>query len=278
MNINWYPGHMVKARREIEKNLKMVDMVLILLDARAPFSCRNIDLERIAAKKRIIMIFSKEDLADPKDTRKFVAQFAAEGIPVATINSLDGRGSKGVLQLISDTFREKAEQMLARGRRVRAMRVMVAGVPNVGKSTFLNCLVGKKVAQTGAKPGVTRGQQWIRIREDIELMDTPGLMWPKVEHESQGKKLALLNIVGENAYNEYEIALFLLETLKDKKPEVLLDKLKLKDLNKSTEEILDDISMVRGHLIKEGRPDTAKTCQLLLQDFRKGKLGRISLD
>ncbi len=278
MSINWYPGHMVKARREIEKNLKMVDMVLILLDARAPFSCRNIDLERIAGKKRIIMIFSKVDLADPNDTRKFAAQFAEEGIPVATINSLNGKGSKGVLQLVSDTFREQADKLLARGRRVRAARVMVAGVPNVGKSTFLNCLVGKKVAQTGAKPGVTRGQQWIRIRDDIELMDTPGLMWPKIENDQQGMKLALLNIVGENAYQEYEVALFLLEVLKEKKPDVLLDKLKLKDINKPNEEILYDISILRGHLLKEGRPDTAKTCKLLLQDFRKGKLGRISLD
>ncbi|KUG04612.1 50s ribosomal subunit maturation gtpase rbga [hydrocarbon metagenome] len=278
MSINWYPGHMVKARREIEKNLKMVDMVLILLDARAPFSCRNIDLERMASKKSIIMILSKVDLADPSHTRKYVSQFLQEGIPVATINSINSKGSKEVFQVISDTFREQADKMRARGRRVRAVRVMVAGVPNAGKSTFLNCLVGKKVARTGATPGVTRGQQWIRIREDIELMDTPGLMWPKIENETQGKKLALLSIVGENAYQEYEVALFLLEVLKEKNPDILLTKLKLKNIDKANEEILDDISILRGHLLKEGRPDTEKTCKLLLQDFRKGRLGRISLD
>ncbi len=278
MSINWYPGHMVKAKREIEKNLKMVDMVLILLDARAPFSCRNIDLERMASKKSIIMIFSKVDLADSSHTRKYISRFQEEGIPVGTINSLNSRGRKEVLQLISDTFLEQADKMRARGRRVRAVRVMVAGVPNVGKSTFLNCLVGKKVAQTGAKPGVTRGQQWIRIRDDIELMDTPGLMWPKIENETQGKKLALLDIVGENAYQEYEIALFLLEVLKEKNPDILLDKLKIEDINKHNEELLDNISILRGHLLKGGRPDTAKTCKLLLQDFRKGKLGRLSLD
>lgn len=278
MSINWYPGHMVKAKREIEKNLKMVDMVLILLDARAPFSCRNIDLEKMARRKSIIMIFSKVDLADPDYTKKYISRFAKEGIPVAGINSLNGRGSKEVLQLISDTFKEQADKMVAKGRRVRAARVMVAGVPNVGKSTFLNCLVGKKAAQTGAKPGVTKGQQWIRIRDDIELMDTPGLMWPKIENEDQGKKLALLNIVGENAYQEYEVALFLLDILKQKSPDILTGKLKLKDINKPNEELLDDISILRGHLLKQGRPDTAKTCKLLLQDFRKGKLGRLSLD
>jgi ribosome biogenesis GTPase A len=183
-----------------------------------------------------------------------------------------------VLQTIIDTFGEQADKIRARGRRVRAVRVMVAGVPNVGKSTFLNCMVGKKVAQTGAKPGVTRGGQWIRIREDIEFMDTPGLMWPKIEDEMQAKKLALLNIVGENAYNEYEIALFLLEVLKEKKPAILLEKFKLEDIHKHNEELLEEISIQRGHLLKEGRPDTAKTCKLLLQDFRQGKLGALSLD
>jgi ribosome biogenesis GTPase A len=278
VSINWYPGHMVKARREIEKNLKMVDLVLLLLDARAPLSCRNQDLERLAGNKRIIMVFNKVDLAHPGYIKKHARQLEQEGFAVALINSLNGQGRKKVLQTIIDTFGEQADKIRARGRRVRAVRVMVAGVPNVGKSTFLNCMVGKKVAQTGAKPGVTRGGQWIRIREDIEFMDTPGLMWPKIEDEMQAKKLALLNIVGENAYNEYEIALFLLEVLKEKKPAILLEKFKLEDIHKHNEELLEEISIQRGHLLKEGRPDTAKTCKLLLQDFRQGKLGALSLD
>lgn len=278
MSINWYPGHMVKARREIEKNLKMVDIVLLLLDARAPFSCRNIDLERLAGRKRILMVFNKADLADPIHTRRYTRELEEEGIGVASINSLNGQGRKKVLQLIIDTFGEQADKMRARGRRLRAVRVMVAGVPNVGKSTFLNCMVGKKVAQTGAKPGVTRGQQWVRVRDDIEFMDTPGLMWPKIENQDQGKKLALLNIVGENAYNEYQIALFLLEVLRDKKPQVLREKFKIEDIHINSEELLDLISLQRGHLLKGGNPDTAKTCKLLLQDFRKGKLGTLSLD
>ena len=251
VSINWYPGHMVKARREIEKNLKMVDIVLLLLDARAPLSCRNQDLERLAGNKRIIMVFNKVDLAHPGYIKKHARQLEQEGFAVALINSLNGQGRKKVLQTIIDTFGEQADKIRARGRRVRAVRVMVAGVPNVGKSTFLNCMVGKKVAQTGAKPGVTRGGQWIRIREDIEFMDTPGLMWPKIEDEMQAKKLALLNIVGENAYNEYEIALFLLEVLKEKKPAILLEKFKLEDIHKHNEELLRRY-LFNGAFVKGG--------------------------
>jgi len=152
------------------------------------------------------------------------------------------------------------------------------GVPNIGKSTFLNSLVGQKIAQTGAKPGVTRGKQWVRLREDIELLDTPGLMWPRVESEEQGLKLALLDIVGENAYSEYEVGLYLLSILKDKHPQILLEKLGLDVGNQLEEEMLAAIARKRGYLLKGGVPDLDKTCQVLLQEFRRGKLGTISLD
>lgn len=278
MSINWFPGHMVKARREIEKNLKLVDMVIILLDARTPFSCRNRELEHMVGRKKVIMVLSKVDLASPSSVPQFIANLKEEGIAVAAINSLNGQGSKEVVQLIRRVYQDQADKMQQKGRKVRAARVMVAGVPNVGKSTFLNCMVGKKIAQTGAKPGVTRGQQWIRIRSDIEFMDTPGLMWPKVENEEQGKKLALLNIVGENAYEEYDIALYLLKVLKNKNPEILVKKFNLTDPGESEEQILEKISFHRGHLLKGGVADLEKTCKILLQDFRKGNLGPISLD
>lgn len=279
MSVNWYPGHMVKARREIEKNIKLVDMVLIVLDARAPISCRNPDLEKLARKKLLIMVLNKADLVNTTDLNRFIDIIKKQdGIGVTAINSLNGKGSKDVLRLISDTFSEKAEELKKRGRRVRAVRVMVAGVPNVGKSTFLNCIVGKKVTQTGAKPGVTRSQQWIRLRNDIELMDTPGLMWPKVESAEQGKKLALLNIVGENAYEDYDIAIYLLDILKAKSPHVLTDLFKIQDINLTNEELLQEISLKRGHLLKGGIPDIDKTCKMLLQDFRNGNLGKICLD
>ncbi|MEN6325546.1 MAG: ribosome biogenesis GTPase YlqF [Syntrophomonas sp.] len=278
MSINWYPGHMVKARREIEENIKLVDVAIILLDARAPFSCRNQDLERIARRTKMIFVLNKKDLAYPAITRKYIASLKDQGHLVAAMDSTNGKGAGEVLELIKQAYQERAEAMQGKGRRVRAARVMVMGVPNIGKSTFLNCLVGKKMARTGAKPGITRGKQWVRVREDIEFLDTPGLMWPKVEVEEQGLKLALLNIVGEKAYSEYDVSLYMIKVLKEKSPQTLQEKFKIDELDLPAEEILAQISRRLGHLLKGGSLDLDKTCTALIQDFRKGKLGRISLD
>jgi len=269
---------MVKARREIEANIKLVDIVLILLDARAPFSCRNKELEKIAARKKIIFVLNKTDLAWPDAVADYLDFFRQESGSAVGIDSLSGKGSKEVLQAIMESYREQAQKMLDKGHRVRPARVMAAGVPNVGKSTFLNCVVRQKAAKTGNKPGVTRGKQWIRVRDDIEFLDTPGLMWPKVESEEQGLKLALLNIVGENAYSEYEVALYLLKILLQKWPQILKNQFKLESLDKEEPELLIDIAKKRGHLLKGGQLDLEKTCTMLLHDFRKGKLGRFSLD
>lgn len=278
MAINWYPGHMVKARREIEENVKLVDIVLMLLDARAPFSCRNHDLEKIVSHKKLIFILNKMDLASPASTQQYQKTLQEAGYPVAVMDSSTGKGAKEVLQTIQDVYQEQAAKMLEKGRRVRSPRVMVVGVPNIGKSTFLNCLVGQKIARTGAKPGITRGKQWVRVREDIEFMDTPGLMWPKVEVEEQGLKLALLDIVGENAYSEEEVALYLIRTLQEKAPQVIFTKYKVDSSQMSEPEIFAAIAQKRGYLNKGGVPDLDKTCHLLLQDYRRGNLGRISLD
>lgn len=278
MAINWFPGHMVKARREIEENVKLVDIVLMLLDARAPFSCRNRDLEKIVSRKKLVFILNKMDLASPSYTHQYQKMLQDQGYPVAVMDSSSGKGAKEVLQTIKDAYQEQADIMLLKGRRVRSARVMVVGVPNIGKSTFLNCLVGQKVARTGAKPGITRGKQWVRIREDMEFMDTPGLMWPKVEADEQGLKLALLNIVGENAYYEQDVALYLIKTLKEKAPQVIFTKYKVEDINLSEMEIFEEIAKKRGYLNKGGVPDIDKTCHLLIQDFRRGNLGKISLD
>ncbi len=278
MSINWYPGHMVKAKKEIEESIKLVDIVVILLDARAPFSCRNPELEKIARKKKIVFILNKMDLASPAATREYIRRFRQEGKTAVAMDSLSGKGSREVLLSVRDAFREEAEALLKKGRRKRPARLMVVGVPNIGKSTFLNCLVGRKMTRTGAKPGVTRGKQWVRVREDIELMDTPGLMWPKIEEEEQGLKMALLNIVGENAYDEYEVALYLLRVLIRQSPETLTEKYRIQDIEKSNTELLEAISRKRGHLLKGGELDLDKTCKMLLQEYRKGKLAKISLD
>ena len=278
MAINWYPGHMVKAKREIEENIKLVDIVLMLLDARAPFSCRNPDLERIISRKKIIFILNKMDLASPSSTQQYQQKLQQAGYSVAAMDSSSGKGAKEVLQLIKSVYQQQADDMLRKGRRVRSPRVMVVGVPNIGKSTFLNCLVGQKVARTGVKPGLTRGKQWVRIREDIEFMDTPGLMWPRVEAEEQGLKLALLNIVGENSYEENEVALYLIKTMQAKAPQVFFTRYKVANPQLGAEELMEEIARQRGYLNKGGTPDVEKTCHLLLQDYRRGNLGRLSLD
>lgn len=278
MVINWYPGHMVRARREIQENVKLVDIVATLLDARAPFSCRNQDLENIVQHKRIVYILNKADLADGDKTREYLQRLSREGYLAVAMDSSSGKGSREVLQAFQQAYQPIAEDLLQRGRRVRPARVMIVGVPNVGKSTFLNCLVGKKLAQTGAKPGVTRGKQWIRVREGLEFMDTPGLMWPKVENEDQGYRLALLDIVSENAYNQEEAALYLMSILKQYPP--LLEK-KLSDLpvQDMTElELLQALSRQRGHLLKGGELDLLKSSRTLLLEFRRGRWGKISLD
>lgn len=278
MTVNWYPGHMVKARREVEENLKLVDVAVLLLDARAPFSCRNPDLEKMVRGKALILVLNKADLAQPEMSKNYVKKLRQEGFRVQTMDSLSGRGSREVLKEIRAAFQPVAERLQQKGRRIRAARVMVAGVPNVGKSSFLNSLVGKKMARTGAKPGVTRGKQWVRVREDIEFLDTPGLMWPRVDNEEQGLKLALLDVVGEKAYSELEVALYLVQVLKEKHPKVLLDKLGLPAIAEEGEALLADISRRRGYLLKGGVSDLEKTCRHLILDFRRGSLGPISLD
>jgi ribosome biogenesis GTPase A len=263
---------------EIEENIKLVDIVTILLDARAPFSCRNYDLEKIAGRKQMVLVLNKMDLASPQATRKYLEVLSREGRLAAAMDSTSGKGSKEVLQAIKKAFQETGADMLRRGRRVRAARVMIVGVPNIGKSTFLNCLVGQKMAAAGPRPGVTKGKQWVRVREDIEFLDTPGLMWPKVEDEEQGLKLALLNIVGENAYNEYDVALYLLKVLKQQASPAMMKKYKLDNLDVSEPELLEEIARKKGQLLKGGGVAVDSTCKILLQDFRKGLLGRISLD
>ncbi len=278
MNINWYPGHMVKAKRAIEENIKLVDIVVMLLDARAPFSCRNPELEKIARRKKIVMVLNKADLAASASTKAYIKKLTDQGMVAVAMDSIHGKGQKEVIEALRMAYQDKADIMISKGNRVRPARVMITGVPNIGKSTFLNTLVGQKAARTGAKPGITRGKQWVRVRDDIEFMDTPGLMWPKIDNTEQGLKLALLNIIGENAYKEEEVALYLINILQTRFPKVLSDYYKVTDLGVSNAEILEHISRKRGHLLKGGSLDLEKTCKHLLIDYRSGTLGRISLD
>jgi len=269
---------MVRAKREIEENLRLVDMVVIILDARAPFSCINPDLQRIVGKKPVVAVLNKMDLAEPAMTRRYIERFKSEGITALPMDSVHVRGKKQVLHTLSEAYKPYAREMTARGRRVRPARVMVAGVPNTGKSSFLNCMVGQKAAATGARPGVTRGRQWIRVQEDIEFLDTPGIMWPKIEKAEQGYKLALLDIIGAKSYNEEEVALYLLRFLQEKKRKILAEKFNIEDASLDVRHIFHQIGELKGYRRRGGDVEPEKTARFLLQEFRKGRLGPISLD
>ncbi len=279
MSINWFPGHMVKARRVIQENIKLVDIIIIVLDARAPFACRNLLLEKMASHKTVLFILNKSDLVTAQDLKRLTALFQDQGHQVIAVDSHTGKGFAAVFHTIKSLFAPQLEQMIRKGRRERRVRIMVAGAPNVGKSTFLNKMVGRKTTRTGAKPGVTRDKQWVRIKENYELLDTPGLMWPNIETREQGIKLALLNIIGEKAYNQNDVVLFFLEFLREKTPDILQQKFALEPGTlKEPEEMLAHIARRRGNLLKGGKLDTDKTCTALLQEFRSGALGKICLD
>ena len=231
MTINWFPGHMVKARREITQNLKLVDVVVVLLDARAPFSCINPELEKMTGNKKVVYILNKADLADAAQTRAYLKKFKEEGRTALAVSSTRSQGVHESVEALMAAFKERQKSLMAKGRRARAVRVMVVGLPNVGKSSFLNSVMGKGIAVTGAKPGVTRGKQWIRLREDVEMMDTPGIMWPKIDSEEQGIKLALLSIIGDNAFDIIEVASYLVEVLRRNNDETVLGKYQVGEIS-----------------------------------------------
>lgn len=278
MGINWFPGHMVRARREIKENAELVDMVIEILDARAPLSTLNPDLPGLIGLRPLIRVLNKFDLADTNATRIFIEYFLSQGVTAVAMDSLTGRGSREVLRAIKDTFEPVAQELFKRRARVRPARVMVAGVPNVGKSSFLNRMVGKKVVVTGTRPGVTRGRQWIRLKEGIEFLDTPGVMWPRMEQKEQGFKLALLAIVGEKAYQEEDVALFLIRWLQARTPAVLKDYYRVEETGEHPVKILEKVGANRGLFLKGGTVDVTKTARVMLEDFRRGSLGQFTLD
>lgn len=276
MNINWFPGHMVKAQREIEKNIKLVDVAVMMLDARAPSACRNPELEKIAANKQALFVLNKADLAEPEATTKALAVFKSMGEAIA-VAATDRRDRKKVLAKINELYQDTASKLIAKGRKVRPCRVMIMGVPNVGKSTLLNQLAGRNSAKTGAKPGVTRDMQWVRIHPQVDLLDTPGLMWPKIADAHQAILLAILHIIGDRAYEEYAVALHLLNILRVKRAEELQKRFKNTiQANAAPEELLAGLARTRGLLLPGGHPDLDTMAHTLLREVRRGEWGRLS--
>lgn len=279
--IQWYPGHMAKAKRLMEEDIQIVDMSLVVLDARIPFSSYNPDFNRILAKKPMIMVLNKQDLANAQLTRQWLDYFRAQGHGAVAINAQLGRGMQDLQRVIMQTAEPLYQALEARGRRRRPVRVMVAGSPNTGKSTLINALAPKAVSKTGNKPGVTRGKQWVRFGEQIELLDTPGVLWPRFEQRSVAFRLAATGAIAETVYDYYEVALELLEWLRQNGATQLCARYKLQPENIKDcpiEKVLEQVGKARGLLAAGGVVRLEETARLLLAEFRNGKIGRFTLD
>jgi ribosome biogenesis GTPase A len=278
MNIQWYPGHMTKAKRMMQENIKLIDIVVELLDARVPMSSRNPDIDQLANNKYRLVILNKADLADEEGNRQWEAYFKEKGIHVLRVNSQKGQGIKNVKGKIMEACKEKIERDRKRGILNRPIRAMVAGIPNVGKSTFINSFAGKACAKTGNKPGVTKGKQWIKINKDVELLDTPGILWPKFEDQAVGRRLAYIGSIRDEIMQVEELSLSLIAYLEERYPENLRERYGLGDEKMEPIAILEQIGVVRACKKQGDEVDLEKAAAIVLEDFRSGKLGRITLE
>ena len=288
--IQWYPGHMAKTKREIIEDLKLIDVVIEILDARIPISSQNPDIKNIIARKKKIVLLNKCDLADEVETKKWKEYFEKQGLPVVLVNSNDGKGIIQVISKIEDVMKEEIEENEKKGRVGKIIRVLILGIPNVGKSSFINRVSKKTTAKVGNRPGVTTQKQWIRVAKNIELLDTPGVLWPKFESEEVGLNLAFTGSIKDDILDKEEIAFYLLKYLIEnyldllcKKYDLNIDEIQEKlntyeDKNQVILETMEQIGKRRGALISGGRVDNKKVANILLQDFREAKIGRISLE
>ena len=275
--INWYPGHMTKAMRQMKEDIKPIDLIIELLDARLPMSSKNPDIEKLSNNKSRIIILNKKDLADPEATKKWETYFKDKGYYVVGMDSRKNSGMSEINKVISEAFSAKIERDRRRGIKNRPVRTMVVGIPNVGKSTFINSYAGKACAKTGNKPGVTKGKQWIRLSKTLELLDTPGVLWPKFEDEDTGIRLAIAGSINDNILNKDELAGKALDFILENYPGLAgayYDVEETGDIYK----VIASIAGKRHCLKKGGEPDTAKAAGLILDDFRSGRLGKITLE
>jgi ribosome biogenesis GTPase A len=277
MNINWYPGHMTKARRMMQEDIKLIDLVIELIDARVPLSSRNPDIDELAKNKSRLILLNKSDLADKRKLKLWTAYFEEKGFFVVSLDARSRGGMKSIQNVIMEACKEKIERDRKRGIKNRPVRAMVVGIPNVGKSTFINSFAGKAATKTGNKPGVTKGKQWIRLNKQVELLDTPGILWPKFEDPQVGMKLAMIGSIRNEILNLDEVALSLLEVLREQYGGTILQRYQVEEVGEN-HEILLAIAKSRNILKKGGEPDYAKAAILLLDEFRDGKLGEITLE
>ncbi len=277
MHFQWYPGHMTKAKRMMQENIKLIDLVIELVDARIPVSSRNPDIDELGKNKARLVLLNKSDLAEEKQNDAWAEYFRQKGFSVVKVNSKKGGGIKSIQGVIQEACKEKMERDRKRGILNRPVRAMVVGIPNVGKSTFINALAGKACAKTGNKPGVTKGKQWIRLNKNVELLDTPGILWPKFEDQTVGLRLAFIGSIKDEILNIEELATELILFLKKNYTGVLKEKYNIEE-TEDVYECLLNIAKNRHCLVRGNEHDTNKAAMLLIDDFRSGKLGRITLE
>ena len=277
MQFQWYPGHMTKAKRQMQEDIKLVDLVIELVDARIPVSSRNPDIDTLVKGKARLILLNKSDLADERKNEGWTEFFKKKGYYVVRMDARNKGSMKQVSAIIAEACKEKTERDLRRGIKNRPVRAMVVGIPNVGKSTFINTFAGKACAKTGNKPGVTKGKQWIRLNKNVELLDTPGILWPKFEDQSVGLRLALIGSIKDDILNIDELSLELIQILREEYPGVLKERYGMEEEGTQAE-MLEKIALNRGCIKKGNEVDYAKAAALVLDEFRTGKLGKISLE
>lgn len=278
MPIQWFPGHMAKARREVTEKLKLIDIVFELIDARIPLSSRNPMIDEIIKQKPRIILLNKADMADEKKTKEWISYFEKTGLVAIPINSQSGGGLPVITAKAKELVREKFDKMKAKGIKPRAIRAMVVGIPNSGKSTFINRLAKKNIAKTGNTPGVTKNQQWIKVGKEIELLDTPGILWPKFEDQQVGFKLALTGAIKDSILNLQDIAVFALRFLEKEYPERFKERYGFDHIPDDIVEIFDWIGEKRGCLMGGGMVDYDKTAEVIIRDIRSLKLGKLTFE
>lgn len=277
MNYQWYPGHMTKAKRMMEENIKLIDLVIEVLDARIPLSSRNPDIDTLGKNKSRLILLNKSDLADEKKNIMWKEWFEKQGYFVVEVNSRSGAGIRQINQVVKEACKEKIERDRRRGILNRPVRAMVVGIPNVGKSTFINSYAKKACTKTGNKPGVTKGKQWIKLSKELELLDTPGILWPKFEDQTVGLNLALTGSINDEVLNIEELAMEFIRMMRELYPGVIEERYGIESDGDIVRDI-DEIAKVRGCLLKGGLFDRVKASRQMIDDFRSGKLGRISLE
>ena len=277
MNFQWYPGHMTKAKRQMQEDIKLIDLVIELVDARIPLSSRNPDIDELGKNKYRLILMNKADLADKERTREWSAFFKEKGFFVVSLDARSKSGMKSITDIVMEACKEKIERDRRRGIKNRPIRAMVVGIPNVGKSTFINTFAGRACAKTGNKPGVTKGKQWIRLNKGVELLDTPGILWPKFEDQQVGIRLACVGSIKDDILNMEELALWLIDYLRENYKGILAERYQITEEGTSVE-VLEAIARARGCLKKQEELDYAKASLILFDDFRSGKMGRITLE